>query len=243
MEVGLENKCKFFEKEYNVSCYLDAQKMLKDKRPDIVVICTREKQRYSLAMITANMGIKAIVLEKPIAANIDQAPKVDWVMGQVANLEEGLETVHPAPAFVVGYLSFKNGVRAVLKCGRRFSPAVGFDEGELDSTWMQKRVQVLGIKGIADTIVTHSCRIMNEEGGWKILVSAPSGWNNATINYYHELKVLREGGNHRNNGSIPLQGFESIHGIYQFAVTLNRVEIPISSGVDSLKEIMKKVKR
>ncbi len=290
-----------YEKDFGVRTYGDAAEALQKESPDIAIICTREKPRYALASLAVKHGVRAVVVEKPMAANIrearalveeckekgtvltamhqmrfsdefvaakeaiasgaigepyfvravsyghlmEQGPhmvdmvlyllgeaKADWVMGQVADAEEGLSTVHPAPAFVNGYIAFENGVRASVECGRRFPSAVGvFGEGEPAPTWLQKRVQVIGTEGICDAMVAHYCRVMNTSGGWQTLTSGPEGWNASTIRHYEEVaKVLREGGEHRNGAEPSLHGFEIIHGIYTSAVVGDQVQVPVVGG-------------
>lgn len=287
-----------YEADYGVRTYSDATEALQKESPDIAIVCTREKPRYALARLAVEHGVRAVVVEKPMAANIreardlvrqcnernvlltamhqmrfsdefvaakeviasgeigepyfvravsyghlmEQGPhmvdmilyllgdaKADWVMGQVADSEEGLTTVHPAPAFVTGYIAFENGVRASVECGRRFPSAVGiFDEGEKAPTWLQKRVQVIGTDGICDAMVAHYCRVMNTSGGWKTLTSGPEGWDASTIRHYDEVaKVLREGGEHRNGAEASLHGFEIIHGMYTSAVVGDQVKVPV----------------
>lgn len=285
---------------YNSTAELYAKQI-----PDVVAICTKEQPRYALTMEAIGAGVKGIVLEKPMARNVDQAremtaaaaakgipmavshqmrfcdefvkardairageigpayyarassfghlmeqgphmvdmilyllddPEVDWVMGSVADIEAGRSTVHPAPAFVVGYIAFKNGQRAVVECGREFQKALTVPA---DQTWMQKRVQVLGVDGIADVIVCHYGRIMNKSGGWRTLAEGWNGWNNATIGLYRELyEVMTRGGEHRNSAAVSLRGFEIIHGIYQSVLTRERVTLPIPAGAAPLETIM-----
>ena len=166
-------------------------------------------------------------------------PAVDWVMSAVADLREGLTAVHPAPAFAVGYVAFKNGVRAELECGRYFPPAIGYGP-ELDgATWLQKRVQVFGTQGMLDAIVRHSCRLLKSGAGWRTLAEGPQGWDNATLNFYRELvQVERSGGTHRNDARVSLHGFEIIHGMYRSALIHERVPVPVPGGIDPLAEIM-----
>lgn len=302
-------RLKKYTQQYSVPGWSDAKEYFKNEVPDIVTIATREKPRYALTLEAIEAGVKGIVLEKPMAANILEArdmvrrakekgvvmvlsqqmrfsdefiieremlnkgeigkpyfvrascfgqlmeqgphmvdmvqyllndPEVDWVMGQVADLKEGLETVHPAPAFVVGYIAFKNGIRAELECGRRFQRAIELP----DETWTQKRVQVLGTEGVLDAVVMHWCKIMNKKSrGWKVLYEGDKGWNDATNKLYQELfEVLTKGGVHRNNAEASLRGFEIIHGIYQSAVIGDRVTIPLPDGIEPLGEIMKRLK-
>jgi len=163
-------------------------------------------------------------------------PEVEWVMGQVADVEEGRATVHPSPAFVVGYIAFRNGMRCVAECGRRFQRAVGLE----DVTWLQKRAQVIGTEGIVDAVVAHHCKVLNTKSpGWQTLTLGSDGWDNATIRFYAEMyDVLTHGGTHRNNAGASLKGFEIMHGIYQSALARGRAEIPLPDGAEPLEQIM-----
>jgi predicted dehydrogenase len=164
-------------------------------------------------------------------------PEVEWVMGSVADIQEGFQTEHVAPAFVVGYVAFANGVRAELECGRRFPSAIGLE----DVTWLQKRTQVLGTEGAVDAVVGHYCRLLTTgRAGWEELASGQQGWDNATIRYYQDLaRVLSDGGEHRNNADASLRGFEIIHAIYQAAVSRELVKPPLPAEANPLAQLMR----
>ena len=294
-----------FQERYRRPAFDDIDRLLREDKPDMVAICTKEYPRHKLTMAAIAGGVKAIVLEKPLARTVDEAremvaaaeaagttmivchqmrfsdefvaakraidtgevgtpyyfrassygqlmeqgphmvdmllymasdPEVEWVMGAVADIEEGRSTVHPAPAFVVGYVSFAGGLRAVVECGRRFQRAVGLE----DVTWLQKRVQALGTEGMVDAVVAHHCRLLNSRArGWQTLTEGSAGWDGATIRMYEELRdVLLHGGVHRNNAQVSLKGFEIVHGIYQSALNRDRAQVPIDAGAFPLEKIM-----
>ncbi|MGI6082121.1 MAG: Gfo/Idh/MocA family protein [Limnochordia bacterium] len=159
-----------------------------------------------------------------------------WVMGQVADREEGLKTVHQAPAFTTGYICFRGDVRAAIECGRTFAPAVEYQKGE--SIWLQKRVQVVGTEGMVDAVVSHWCRLFNRDGE-KTLAEGPEGWNGATIAFYGDLlEVLKTGREHRCNGHVSLAGFEIIHAIYESAVRGDKVTLPLEIEEEPLSVLM-----
>ena len=62
--------------QYNCSYYTDYKKMLLEKKPDVVHICTPHYLHHSMACFAAEQGIH-VVLEKPMAINYDDA--VDMV--------------------------------------------------------------------------------------------------------------------------------------------------------------------
>ena len=163
-------------------------------------------------------------------------PEVEWAMGSVADVAEGWKTVHPAPAFVVGYVAFATGARAVFECGRAFQKAVSVPD---NVTWLQKRVQVIGTEGMSDSVVRHYGRLLAARGGWRTLFEGPSGWDNATIRFYAELHdVLERGGTHRNDIVPSLRGFETLHAIYQSALSRDRVALPLPPGARPLEDLM-----
>ena len=293
---------------FGVKAYEDGIAMVEAEQPDVVCVCTREKPRAQLTIACADRGVKGIVAEKPMAADVNEAremvrvceergtvlvvshqmrfcdeflaardalrageigrpyfaracsfghlmeqgphmvdmllfllddPEVEWVMGAVGDVEAGRSTVHPAPAFVVGYIAFANGVRAELECGRSFPPAIDFGPEFQKQTWLQKRTQVLGTEGVLDAVVRRSCRILKAGHPWQTLAEGPQGWDNATIELYRELAhVLAHSGEHRNNARASLRGFEIIHGIYQSALQHDRVQLPLASGENPLAQIM-----
>ena len=296
---------KIFRGDYaDLPLYDSQTELLAKERPDIVAICTREEPRFALTMEALDAGVKAIVLEKPMARNVDEAremtraaaargipvvvshqmrfcdefvaardairageigtpyyvrassfghlmeqgphmvdmllwlldePEVDWVMGSVADIAEGRGTVHPAPAFVVGYIAFQNGARAVLECGRSFQKSLTMPQ---DVTWMQKRMQVFGTEGMTDSIVRAYATLLNAQGS-RVLYEGVEGWDKATIGLYRELgDVLRHGGTHRNNAEASLRGFEIIHAIYASALANERVRVPIAEGARPLEILM-----
>ena len=294
-----------FRQHCDKPVYDTMEELLKAEAPDFVGICTREQPRYDLTTAALEGGVRGIILEKPMARNVDQAremvklaaekgvplavshqmrfadefnaardairageigevyyvrascygqimeqgthivdmilwllddPEVDWVMGSVADIEEGRSTVHPAPAFSVGYVAFQDGRRAVIESGRRFQRNLDL---EPNATWLQKRAQVIGTGGMTDSVVRHHAKLMNREGGWRMLYEGTDGWDLATIRFYAEFgEVLRNGGEHRNNGPASLRGFEIMHAIYQSALTRDRVTLPIPPGAAPLEELM-----
>jgi predicted dehydrogenase len=304
-----------WQSAYGFECSGNLEAMIEKYRPDVVSICTGEKPRYSVACAAMDLGVKSLVLEKPMAASVSQARDLmsradklgvrvvvshqmrfadefvaakqaiergdigqpyflrassygqlmeqgphmidmllyllgdesgngnpaEWVMGQVADREEGLSTVHQAPAFTTGYIRFRGNVRATVECGRSFAPSVEYVKGE--SIWLQKRVQVLGTEGMVDSVVSHWCRLFNRDGA-KTLAEGPHGWDGATIALYGELvEVLRDGGEHRCNGRVSLAGFEIIHAIYESAVRGDKVTLPLEIGEEPLSVLMAPVRR
>ncbi len=78
--VGVSDKffslAKKFANELHVeNVYRDAKKMLEDKKPDVVHVLTAPEDHYDLSIIAMEMGSHVLV-EKPMALNIDDAKKM-----------------------------------------------------------------------------------------------------------------------------------------------------------------------
>lgn len=65
-------------KRWNVSAvYVDAQKMLQEKLPDLVSICTPDSTHAEmLSLVLAIPSVKAVLIEKPLALDILQAQQL-----------------------------------------------------------------------------------------------------------------------------------------------------------------------
>lgn len=67
-------KCRL---RYNVpNAYQDYKKLIQKEKPDIVIIATWTSTHRDIAVFAAKNGVKGIVLEKPVAANLNQARQV-----------------------------------------------------------------------------------------------------------------------------------------------------------------------
>ena len=65
---------KFLDKiSKNITVYKNFDKMIKNEKPDIVSIATWKDTHYAITNKCIDLGIKVIVLEKPLANNINQA--------------------------------------------------------------------------------------------------------------------------------------------------------------------------
>ena len=67
-----------FAKRLNkkINYYFNYKKMIINEKPDIVSISTWKDTHYKIAKDCLNLGVKVIVLEKPLANNIKQAKKL-----------------------------------------------------------------------------------------------------------------------------------------------------------------------
>jgi len=161
--------------------------------------------------------------------------EVTRAMGQAEDTAHASETAHPAPVFSLGYLVFDDDARAVIEAGRGFQadPAV-------DGTWLQKRVQVVGTEGIAEAMVGGFFRKMTpEHAGWVDIETGREAWNAATGLFIEDLvRVLQEGGTHRNNAERSLAGFEAIQAIYQSVLERDSVELPLPDDATPLDDLL-----
>jgi predicted dehydrogenase len=163
--------------------------------------------------------------------------RVSWVMAQADEYDwPERDKGHPAPMWTLGYLAFENGVRASLEAGPRYVPAAGTSPG-----WLNKRVEALGTEGMVDSVVGNYCRVLtSREAGWRGTEIGVEGWNNATIRFTEDLvRVVREGGEHRNGAQTSLHSFEVIQALAESARRGGIVELPLPrEGRDPLGELL-----
>jgi myo-inositol 2-dehydrogenase/D-chiro-inositol 1-dehydrogenase len=163
--------------------------------------------------------------------------RVSWVLAQADEYDwPERDRGHPAPMWTLGYLAFENGVRATLESGPRYTPAIGTSPG-----WLNKRVEVLGTDGMVDSVVGNYCRVLTgKTPGWQGLEIGVEGWNNATIRFTEDLvRVVREGGEHRNGAKTSHHTFEVIQALAESARRGGIVELPLPrEGRDPLGELL-----
>lgn len=161
--------------------------------------------------------------------------KVASVMAQVDEVEKSHEMVHPCPVFTVGYLKLEDDTRIVIESGRTFAKIP-----EIESLWLQKRLQVLGTEGMIDAVVSNYCKVLTTgQQGWQVTESSIDDWNAATPRFIEELaQVLRDGGEHRNNARVSLQGFEIITALYQSVLSKSAIDLPVDRDITPLEKIV-----
>ena len=161
--------------------------------------------------------------------------KVVSVMAQVDEVERSHEMVHPCPVFTLGYLKLDDDTRIVIESGRTF-PRIP----EVDGTWLQKRLEVLGTDGMVDTVVANYCKMMNsQQAGWQTFPSSIEDWNAATPRFIQELvDVVSNGGEHRNNAATSLESFSIITALYQSVLSKSAIELPVDRNITPLEEIV-----
>ncbi|MBI3911239.1 MAG: Gfo/Idh/MocA family oxidoreductase [Armatimonadetes bacterium] len=161
-------------------------------------------------------------------------PEIEWVMAQAADFEGVAGSAHPAPMWTVGYLAFRNGMRATLEAGRRLR---GVPSATIP--WYNKRVEVLGTDGMSDSVVAGYCRILSgKAAGWQEHATGVAGWNAATGRFLADLcRVVAEGGEHRNHARISLRSFEAIQALAASVVNGGIVHLPLPRDADPLGEL------
>ncbi len=64
------------KKKLNLKFYKNYKIMIKKEKPKIISICTWKDTHYEITNTCIDLGVKVIVLEKPLANNIPQAKKI-----------------------------------------------------------------------------------------------------------------------------------------------------------------------
>ena len=157
------------------------------------------------------------------------------VMGQAEDTVRANETAHPAPMFSLGYMVFDDDVRAVVEAGRSFP-----SDPEVGGTWLQKRVTAIGTEGMAEAVVGNFFRKMTPAAaGWQRVDTGQESWDRATPLFYEELvRVVNEGGTHRNDARRALMGFECLQGMFKSVMDRDSVKLPLPDGVTPLEDLL-----
>ncbi|MCL2720355.1 MAG: Gfo/Idh/MocA family oxidoreductase [Treponema sp.] len=71
-----EERRNLFTQKWNVPVYTNAQEMLINHKPQIVVIATHPDSHYFYCNLAAKMNIPVVICEKPLADNIGKAKKI-----------------------------------------------------------------------------------------------------------------------------------------------------------------------
>lgn len=162
--------------------------------------------------------------------------RVAWVMAQAADYDwRERDPGHPAPMWLHGYFAFESGLRASLESGPRYVPATGTAPG-----WFNKRVEALGADGMIDCVVANYAQLFTRHGSHREEVPPEKGWNRATIRFIEDLvRVLREGGTHRNNAETSLHSFEVIQALALSARRGGIVTLPLArNGEDPMAALL-----
>jgi predicted dehydrogenase len=159
------------------------------------------------------------------------------VFGQVSG-DKGLSTTHPAPDMAEAVITFENGTRGLILCGRN-APAVG--EGVPDH--QHKRISVYGTRGFIQWQMNFWERGTPEgyEGGEKSYgeedILGQAGLTEAAFEWLED-----EDHPHPTRLELALQQFNVILGIYASALERRPIELPYSpegNFLEKLKETLK----
>ncbi|MDR2576146.1 MAG: Gfo/Idh/MocA family oxidoreductase [Treponema sp.] len=71
-----EERRNLFTRKWQVPVYADAAEMLRVHKPQILTIATHPDSHYHYCRLAADLGVKAVICEKPLAGNIREARKI-----------------------------------------------------------------------------------------------------------------------------------------------------------------------
>jgi len=71
-----EERRGLFAQKWRVPVYADAAEMLRVHKPQILTIATHPDSHYHYCRLAADLGVQAVICEKPLAGNIREARKI-----------------------------------------------------------------------------------------------------------------------------------------------------------------------
>src|SRR5205807_2639190 len=167
---------------------------------------------------------------------------VRWVMSQrgdaaAARLPEGARAGsgdEPAPAWMTHYLAFDDGLRAVLETGPLHQRGRGFvDE------WLDKRVTVVGSRGVGEAQAAGPCRLLREGAPWDVRVRGGLDDYLAATPALHAAvrDAVLDGTPHPSDARGALAGLEVLMACAQSAVDGDAAVLPLARDRDPLAEL------
>lgn len=187
-----------------------------------------------------NQGIHLIDLMRWLAGH----RLVRWVMSQktrdlntLARLDQGeqpgmIDAAHPAPMWMTHHLAMDGGLRASLETGVLYTRSRTF-QGD----WLQKRVQITGSDGMAESQAASHCRVLSNGKSWRTHSFNLADYQSATLAFYQELvRALNEDGAHRNDVRDAILSLEATLACMQSADQGDVCALPLASADSSTSQ-------
>jgi len=162
-----DERRRLFAERWQVPVYADAVEMLKAHRPQLLAIATHPDSHYRYCKLAADMGIPAVICEKPLADNIGEARKIAKLgkLAIVTNHERRYSEDYVRAKAILN--SEKLGrllsVRAVLYMGKT--------KRLLDVFWHDGTHLVDAIMFLTDSVLKH-----RRCWGAKLTATAGTAW-------------------------------------------------------------------
>jgi len=150
---------------------------------------------------------------------------IQWIMGQVADLEGLDKPQASAPDSAVASICFAGGVRALLEAGN-----VGWTIPGETNKWYQFAIQVFGAAGRAEVTLNKTLKVVRCVSGE--IVEEPSSWDRdyiaALTRHLDSLAdyIAAPEKGHISDLDKSMMSFNAVMGIYASACYGGRVEFP-----------------
>jgi predicted dehydrogenase len=135
------------------------------------------------------------------------------------------------PEWTTHHLALEGAVRCTLETGpfHQRSERFGQGEDEIDD-YLDKRLTVVGSRGIAQFVTGGECRILAEgDADWRVHRGGIEGAVSATRLFHEEVRdSLLHGMEHRADGHDSLHSLEGLLACAQSATTGDAVRLPLS---------------
>jgi len=215
-----EERRRLFAQKWQVPVYADAAEMLHVHKPQIMAIATHPDSHYHYCRLAADLGVQAVICEKPLADNIREARKIAQLakggLAIVTNHERRYSEDYIRAKSVLdsGKLGGLLSARAVLYMGKT-----------------QRLLDVLWHDGthLADAIMFLTGMNLKHKKHWGVKLSANAG----TAWLEGEL-TMGKGKKDANSSPLPINieiGAGRDHLVFEIEFSCEKGRLRIGNGI------------
>ncbi len=149
-------------------------------------------------------------------------PAVRWVMAQRGDALAGPGGEPGDPAWLAAHLELDGGLRASVECGRLHRA-----RGDATDPWLDKRLTVVGERGMAECSATAGGSVLTTRGRRAIAGGLPE-YLGATRRLHEALaEALRGGGAHPTDGHDAIESLQATLACARSAVEGDALRLPL----------------
>jgi predicted dehydrogenase len=162
--------------------------------------------------------------------------RVLWAMsqGDAQSSPPGSQQQADVPAWTTHHLALEGGIRCTLETGPLHQRSELFGRGEEIDDYLDKRLTVIGSRGVAQFVTGGDCRVLTEDSAdWRTYPGGIARAVSATRFFHEEVRdSLLDGTDHRADAHDALHSLEGLLACAQSATAGGAVRLPLDRDVE-----------